>query len=194
MQGSIKQCNQYNYQRLIIIDKSKRVASNMAVWSLRLLYLNNYPSQEGGVLSFRPQQIQVNKFNYHRLISLDKSKMAASKMAGWILKRLYIGYSLTQIGDVLGVMVQQMQWIQLKYHMLFFDKSKMATSKMAVSKMASFCNLLSCTSLSTVTFDHYIGVTFIFTTRQPLRIHCPGGRRRPNVYEFATISVWCTDG
>ena len=32
--------------------------------------------------------------------------MAASKMAGWVLKQLYLGYSLTQIGDVLGVMVQ----------------------------------------------------------------------------------------
>ena len=38
------------------------------------------------------------------------------------------------------------------------------------------------------------GVNFIFTTRQPLRIQCPGGRRPPNVYEFATISDWCTDG
>ena len=50
---------------------------------------------------------------------IDKSKMAASKMAGWSLKRLYLSYSSTQICDVLGVMVQYMQWIQLKYHMLF---------------------------------------------------------------------------
>ena len=26
----------------------------MAAWSLRLLYLNYYPTWEGGVLSFRP--------------------------------------------------------------------------------------------------------------------------------------------
>ncbi len=32
--------------------------------------------------------------------------MAASKMAGWSLKRLYLSYSSTQIGDGLGVMVQ----------------------------------------------------------------------------------------
>ena len=32
--------------------------------------------------------------------------MTASKMADWSLKRLYLSYSLTLIGDVLGVMVQ----------------------------------------------------------------------------------------
>ena len=37
-------------------------------------------------------------------------------------------------------------------------------------------------------------VHFMFTARQPLRIHCPGGRRPPKVYEFATVSDWCTDG
>ena len=77
-------------------------ASKMAVWSLRLLYLSYYPTWECGGLSFRPQQIETNEWNYHRLIFIDKSKMAASKMAGWSLN----GYiSSTQIGDVLGVMV-----------------------------------------------------------------------------------------
>ena len=80
--------------------------------------------------------------------------------------------------------------------MLFFDKSKLATSKMAVSKMASFCNLLSCTTLSTQLHSTTIlegnGVDFMFATRLPLRIHCAYGRRLPNVYEFATISEWCT--
>ena len=80
-------------------------------------------------------------------------------MAGWNLKRLYISYSSTQIGDVLGVMVQSMQWIKLKYNMLVVRKIKinMATSKMAVSKVASVCNLLSCTHATLcphVTFDH----------------------------------------
>ena len=32
--------------------------------------------------------------------------MAASKMAGWSLKQVYLSLSSTQIGDVLGVMVQ----------------------------------------------------------------------------------------
>ena len=36
--------------------------------------------------------------------------------------------------------------------------------------------------------------TFRFTTRQSLRIHCPGGWRLRDVYEFATISDWYTDG
>ena len=33
-------------------------ATTMAAWSLRLLYLNCYPTWKGGVLSFRPLQIQ----------------------------------------------------------------------------------------------------------------------------------------
>ena len=69
----------------------------------------------------------------------------------------------------------------------------MATSKMAVSKMASFCTTLATQLHSTIILEGN-GVNFIFTTRQPLRIHRPGGRPPPNVYEFATISDWCTDG
>ena len=34
------------------------------------------------------------------------------------------------------------------------------------------------------------GVTFMFTTRQPLQIHCPGGRRLPNVYEYKRLVRW----
>ena len=34
---------------------------------------------------------------------------------------------------------------------------------------------------------------FRFTTQQPVRIHCPDGRRLPNVYEIATIGDWYTD-
>ena len=57
-------------------------ASKMATWCLILLYLIYYPTWECGGLSFRPQQIQTNELNYHRLICIDKSKMAASKVAG----------------------------------------------------------------------------------------------------------------
>ena len=46
----------------------------MAARSLRLLYLNYYPTWEGGVLSFMPQQIQANEFNYHRLIILTNPR------------------------------------------------------------------------------------------------------------------------
>ena len=68
-------------------------ASNTAAWRLRLLYLNYYPTWEGGVLSFRPLQIQGIEWNNHRLIIVNKfkmaaSKMAASKMAAWSLKWL----------------------------------------------------------------------------------------------------------
>ncbi len=62
-------------------------ASNMAAWRLRLLYLNYYPTWEGGVLSFRPLQIQEIEWNNHRLIIVNhSSKMAASEMAAWSLK------------------------------------------------------------------------------------------------------------
>ena len=56
-------------------------ASNMADWRLGLQYLNNYTTWEGAVLSFRPLQIQVIERKYHRLIIVNKSKMAAYKMA-----------------------------------------------------------------------------------------------------------------
>ena len=82
------------------------VASKMAAWSLRLLYLSYYPTWEGGGLSFRPKQIQANEINYRRLITNDKSKMVTSKMAGWSLKWLYLSYYSTQKGDSLGFMVQ----------------------------------------------------------------------------------------
>ena len=62
--------------------------------------------------------MQTNKWNYHRLIIIDKSKMAASKMADLSLEWLYLSYYSTQKGDVLGFMVQLMQWIQLNDHLL----------------------------------------------------------------------------
>ena len=49
-----------SYQQLTIIDKSKKAASKMAAWSLRLLYLSYYPTCEGGGLSYRLQTIQTN--------------------------------------------------------------------------------------------------------------------------------------
>ena len=63
-------------------------ASIMAACSLILLYINYYPTWEGGVLSFRPLQIQGIEWIYHRLIIVNKSKMAASKIAAWSLKWL----------------------------------------------------------------------------------------------------------
>ena len=48
----------------------------------------------------------MNEWTYHRLIIIEKSKMAESNMAGWSLKRLYLSYSSTQICDALGVMIQ----------------------------------------------------------------------------------------
>ena len=52
--------------------------------------------------------MQTNEWNYHMLIIIDKSIMAASKMADWSLKWLYLSYYSTQKGDVLGCMVQLM--------------------------------------------------------------------------------------
>ncbi len=54
---------------------------NIAIYQL-------LPNLGGWWFNVRPPQIQTNKLNYHRLIIIDKSKMAASKMAGWSLKRL----------------------------------------------------------------------------------------------------------
>ena len=78
-------------------------SSNMTAWRLRLLYHNYYPTWEGGVLSFRPLQFQGIEWNDHRLIIINKSKMAASKMAARSLKWLcYIIYYSTQKYDVFG--------------------------------------------------------------------------------------------
>ena len=76
-----------------------------------------------------------------------------------------------------------MQWIQLNYHLLFFDNYKMAISKMAVSKLAYFC----CTApmqhfvaqLHSITIFEDNRDIFRFTTRQLLRIQCPGRRQLP---------------
>ena len=79
-------------------------ATDMAAWSLRLLYINCYPSWKGSVLlCFRPLQIQGIEWNYHRFIIVNKSKMAASKMAAWSLKWLqYLNYYSTQKYYVFG--------------------------------------------------------------------------------------------
>ena len=82
------------------IDKSKMAACEMSTWCLILLYIIYYSTWECSGLSFRPQQIQPPEWNYHRLICIDKSKMAASKMAGWSLERLYLSYDSTQKGVV----------------------------------------------------------------------------------------------
>ena len=58
-----------------------------------------------------------NECNYRRLIIIDKSKMAASKMTGWSLKWLHLSYHLTQKSYVLGFIVQLMQRIQLNNHL-----------------------------------------------------------------------------
>ena len=79
---------------------SKMAASKMATWCLILLYIIYYSTWGCGGLSFRPQQIQTNELNYNRLICIDKSKMAASKMADWNLKWLYLSYDSTQKGVV----------------------------------------------------------------------------------------------
>ena len=42
--------------------------------------------------------MQTNERNYNRLIIIDKSNMAASKMADWNLKWLYLSYYSTQKG------------------------------------------------------------------------------------------------
>ena len=75
-------------------------ASKMATWCLILLYLIYYPTWECSDLSFRPQQIQTNERNYHRLIFIDKSNMAASKIATWSLQMLYLSYDSTQKGVI----------------------------------------------------------------------------------------------
>ena len=71
-------------------------ASKMATWCLILLYLIYYTTWECDGLNVWPQQIQANERNYHRLIIIDKSKMAASKMAD----RSYIAVT-TQLRKVL---------------------------------------------------------------------------------------------
>ncbi len=98
--GSIKQWSHWNYQRLIIIHKSKIAASKMATWCLILLYIIYNPTWECGGLRFKPQQIQSNEWNYHRLIFIDKSKMAASNIATWSLQMLYLSYDSTQKGVI----------------------------------------------------------------------------------------------
>ena len=75
-------------------------ASKMATWCLILLYIIYYPTWECGGLRFWPQQLKTNERNYHRLIVIDKSKMAASKMASWSLQWLYLSYDSTQKGVI----------------------------------------------------------------------------------------------
>ena len=58
----------------------------------------------------------------------------------------------------------------------------MAISKMEVSKLAYFCCLASMqhlvAQLHSITIFEDNKDTLRFTTRQPRRIHCSGGRRR----------------
>ena len=84
-------------------------ASNTAAWRLRLLYLNYYPTWEGGVLSFRPLQIQGIEWNNHRLIIVNKSKMAASKMAAWSLN----GYNITTTTQSRNMMFLVLESVKL---------------------------------------------------------------------------------
>ena len=135
--------------------------------------------------------------NYHRLIIIDKSKMAASKMAGWILKRPYLLLNPDMWCFRCYCSIEAMDSVKLPYGICLTNPI-WRHPRWRNPKCRHFVTVLfSCSHahfIQTVTFDHYIGVTFIFTTRQPLRIHCPSGRRPTNVYEFATISDWCTDG
>ena len=65
-----------------------------------MVYLNYYPTYEGGVLSFMPQQIKTNESNYNQLILFYKRKMVASKMAALSLKWLYLYFDSTWKGCV----------------------------------------------------------------------------------------------
>ena len=77
-----------------------------------------------------------------------------------------------------------MQWIQLNYHLLFFGQLQDGDIQDGDIQIGVL--LLSCTQCNTLSPQlHSVTIlednrdTFTFTTRQPLRIHCPGGRRLP---------------
>ena len=89
-------------------------ASNTAAWRLRLLYLNYYLTWEGGVLSFRPLQIQGIEWNNQRLIIVNKYKMADPR---W-LHGAYNGYNITITTQSRNMMFF---WSQLNYHRLFIS-------------------------------------------------------------------------
>ena len=81
-------------------------ASKMATWCLILLYLIYYPTWECGGLSFWPQQIQTNEWNYHRLI-LYWQIQDGGIQDGWLELKIAI-YQLRLNSEMcgLGFMVQ----------------------------------------------------------------------------------------
>ena len=92
------------------------------------------------------------------------------------------------------------EWIQLNYHtyVICLINPIWRHPRWPYPKWRPVVVLHPCISLSTHLHSTTIlegnRVDFTFTTRRPLRIHCPGGRQLPNVYQFAVINDWCTDG
>ena len=69
----------------------------------------------------------------------------------------------------------------------------MAISKMEVSKLAYFCCIAPMqhfvAQLHSITIFEGNIDTFRFTTRQPLRIHCPGHKRLPKFKNLLLYAI-----
>ena len=124
--------------------------------------------------------------------------MAASKMAGWTLKCLYLSYYSNQKGYFRFYSLIDAMYSAKLPSVIFVTNPRWRHAIWRHPKWRPFVVLRPCTTLSSQLHsttilegnrDH-----FRFTSGQPLRIHFPDGRRLPNVYAFATICDWYTDG
>ena len=106
---------------------------------LKMTYLNYYPTLEGSVLSFMPQKIKTNEWNYNQLIFFYKCKMVASKMAALnLIKMAIFRLNLERVCVRFYGSINPKESVKLP-SVNYLDEFNMATSNMAVSKMASFC-------------------------------------------------------
>ena len=121
-----------------------------------------------------------------KLPSVDKSKMAPSKMTGWSLRWLYLSYDSTQKGVVYVVRaygsINAIDSVKLT-SVIFLIITRWRYPRWMYPNWRAFCCLAPMqhfvAQLHSITIFEDNRYTFRFTTRQPLRIHCPGRRPLP---------------